>query len=291
MSFIQRKINVTLSYGTGPQGLDTPKIVELTGHRVICSSVAQGGAGMGGLQLRIYGLTPGLMAELSTVGKMPQTYPRNQVAVYAGDDKVGMSLVFYGTVTAAYADMMAAPEVAFVVIGAVGVIEALLPVPPSSWPGAVDAADILKTLADQMGMAFENNGVSVILRDAYYPGSPRAQALACVNHANISWNGLEQNTLAIWPKGATRKSTTILISPETGMVGYPTYTANGIFVTVEYNPAIGFGASVEVKSIITQANGIWGVLTMTHDLAAEMPNGPWFTQLQLVKPGVLIVGH
>lgn len=291
MSFVKRKINVTLSYGTGPQGLGEPKIVELTGHRVVCNSIASGGQGMGGLQLRIYGLTPSLMAELSTVGKMPQTYPRNQVAVYAGDDAVGMSLVFYGTVTAAYADMMSVPEVAFVVIGAVGVIEALLPVPPSSWHGDVDAADILKTLADQMGMAFENNGVSVILRDSYFPGSPRAQALACINAANISWNGLEQNTLAIWPKGASRKSTTVLISPETGMVGYPTYTATGIFVTTEYNPAIGFGGLVEVQSIIPQANGVWRVLVMNHELAAELPSGPWFTQLQLVKPEVLIVGH
>lgn len=291
MSFIKRKINVTLSYGTGPQGLDTPKVVELTGHRAICNATAIGGAGMGGLQLRIYGLTLDLMSELSTVGKMPQTYPRNQVAVYAGDDANGMSLIFYGTVTAAYADMMTAPEVAFVVIGAVGVIEALLPVPPTSWPGSVDAADILKTLADQMGMAFENNGVSVILRDAYFPGSPRAQALACVKAANITWNGLEKNTLAIWPKGASRSGTTILISTETGMVGYPTYTATGIFVTVEYNPAIEFGALVEVQSIIKQANGIWRVLVMTNELSAELPDGPWFTQLQLVKPELLIVGH
>jgi hypothetical protein len=292
MSFVQRKINVTLSYGTGPDGSGTPKIVELKGHRTLCNIVTQGGVGMGQLQLRIFGLTPNLMADMSTIGRLPMTYARNQVLVYAGDDVNGMNLVYAGTVTAAYADMTGSPEVPFVIIGATGVYEALLPIPPTSWPGNTDVAIILESLAKQIGATFENHGVSVILRDAYFPGAARSQILKCIQAANISWNGLENNILAIWPRGKGREQSNIVISPETGMVGYPSYTATGIILTTEYNPSLVFGINVEVQSSLKQANGIWNVIQLSHELSAEYPGGPWFSQLQLSKLGSgQVVGH
>lgn len=292
MSFVKRKINITLSYGTGPKGQDNPRIVELTGHRILCNVATQGGVGMGQLQLRIFGLTSDLMANMSTIGKLPMTYARNQVLIYAGDDANGMALVYAGTITAAYADMTGSPEVPFVIIGATGVYEALLPIPPTSWPGNTDVAVILEELAKQINASFENHGVSVILRDSYFPGSARAQILKVIQSANISWNGLEKNVLAIWPRGQGRGDSQIIISPETGMVGYPSYTATGLILMTQYNPALVFGINVEVKSSLKQANGIWNIIQVTHELSAEYPGGPWFTQLQLSKLGSgQIVGH
>lgn len=290
MTFIKRKITVKFGYGTGPQGLDEPRIVELAGHRVMCNVVTAGGAGMGQLHLRIFGLTPQLMAELSTVGKLPTVYARNTVTVFAGDDQSGMSQVYQGTMSAAYADMGSLPDAAFVVIGAVGLIEALMSIPPNTYKGEWDAAVILGNLAKQMGLAFENNGVSVILRDSYFPGAARAQAESCIKAANIDWV-IDNGVLAIWPKGGARGGTVPILSPETGLVGYPTYTATGVIATILYNPNIVFGALVEIVSELLPACGKWRVVTITHELSAELPGGPWFSQLQLTRPENLIVGR
>jgi len=290
MTFINRKINVKFEYGTGPKGMDEPRVVELTGHRILCNAVTAGGAGMGQLNLRIYGLTPQLMAELSTVGRLPMAYARNVITVYAGDDKSGITMIYQGSITAAYADMIAAPEIAFTVTAMVGFFQAVLSIPDSCYPGEADAAVIMKNLADKMGMKFEDNGVSVILRDSVFSGSARQQAAMCAKNANIDWV-IDKGVLSIWPKNAYRgKDTEIpVISPLTGLVGYPTYTATGIICTILYNPAITFGQLVEIQSDIIQANGKWRVILLTHDLAAELPNGPWFSQVQLAKPESLHV--
>jgi hypothetical protein len=215
-------------------------------------------------------------------------FRKNTVTVLAGDDVSGMAQVFQGTIIAAWADFMAAPEVAFNITGSAGLIEALLPIPASTYPGSADAAVILANLAGQMGLEFENSGVSVILSKPYFPGSARAQAQACADAARIEWV-IDNGTLAIWPRGGARKGLVPLVSPEAGMVGYPTYTATGIVVTTQFNPTVRFGGQIQVQSSLTPACGAWNVVTLVHDIEANMPGGKWFSQMQLAAPGYVIV--
>jgi hypothetical protein len=289
MSFIQRKINASIVFGAGADGLNAGRTVELSGYRMIANATQAGGAGMGQLQLRIFGLNPSLMNDLSTVGKQPMAFARNTITVFAGDDAAGMSQFYQGTIIAAYADMTASPEVSFLITANVGTIEAITPLPASSYAGNADAAIILSNLAKQLNLTFENNGVSVILNNPVLPGAGRQQIESCAKAANIDWV-IDNGVLAIWKKGASRSTPDpILISPDTGMVGYPTYTATGVIVTILYNPTIIFGQLVKVTSSITAACGMWRVLVLTHELSAEYPGGPWFSQLQLVRPDVLVV--
>ncbi|MGA9869288.1 MAG: hypothetical protein WBQ75_22880, partial [Acetobacteraceae bacterium] len=167
-------------------------------------------------------------------------------------------------------------------LGFVGLQDAMRPVPPTSYPGTPDAAVILAGLADQMGYAFENNGVSVILSQPYFPGTARTQALACAKAANIEmFIDDTSQTLAIWPKGGNRGGEIPLISKDTGMVGYPAYSGGQqMRVTTLYNPSIRFGGQVKVQSSITPADGEWTVNKITHHLESMMPGGEWFTYLE-----------
>lgn len=284
----QKKIDIVLNYGTGPDGLGEPRQVKLSGHRVSVSTSLAGGAGMSQAQVRIFGLTLSMMNQLSTVGLLPTAIRRNTITVLAGDDATSMAQVFQGTIQAAWADMTQAPEVSFNITGLGGLIEALMPIAPSSFPGSVDAADVLAGLADQMNLTFENNGVSVILSKPYFPGSARAQAQACADAAKIEWV-IDNGVLAIWPRGSVRKGLVALISPTTGMIGYPTYTATGIIVKTLFNPNFRFGAQVQVESSLTPACGTWQAVTLNHDLEANTPGGKWFTQLQLAAIGYVVV--
>lgn len=144
--------------------------------------------------------------------------------------------------------------------------------------GQADVATIMKSLADQMGFAFENNGVQVQLSNPYFPGTALAQAKACARAADISMT-IDRGTLAIWPKFGFRADPDgpPLISAATGMRGYPRYSSNGIEVATLFNPRIKPGGQIQVQSQLQMACGTWLVSNATHVLESETPNGQWFT--------------
>jgi len=83
---------------------------------------------MNSLNLRIWGMTLSKMNDLSTLGlKIVIGDPavlNNSVIVEAGDDDAGMSVVFHGTINAAWADFQSMPDCAFHVTANSGMYEA-----------------------------------------------------------------------------------------------------------------------------------------------------------------------
>jgi hypothetical protein len=140
---------------------------KVTGLRVSAKIVKAAGAVGGAASVEIYGMTRSLMNQLSTLGKRLNLVPPNTMIIEAGDVENGMTTVFIGNVADAYADFQNAPQVAFRVTGKSGLVDAPIATSASSYPGAVDVATIMASLALRMGKKFENNGVSVILHDQY----------------------------------------------------------------------------------------------------------------------------
>jgi hypothetical protein len=102
---------------------------------------------------------------------------------------------------------------------------------------------------------------------------------ATARQAGIGFT-VDNDTLAIWPRNGARGGTIPLITPETGLVGYPSYMSQAVRIKMVYNPSIRFGGYVKIdKSIITPANGTWRVAELLHDLVSDMPGGAWFTEL------------
>lgn len=263
--------------------------VELTGYRISAAISKAGGASMGEAHLRIYGMSLSLMNELSTLGRTPVFVGKNLIDILAGDEGA-QSLIFRGTMQQAFTDLGGAPEGMFQVSAYSMLYQAVQAIAPTSFKGPTDVALILQGLATQMGMTFENNGVSVILRDPAYNGSAKTQAEAVVHDAGIEWNHGDMGVLAIWPKGGSRQGAIPLISKDTGMVGYPYPSGQGLLgVRTEFNPAINFGGRVQVQSDITPACGTWGVVNVVHEIESEMPGGQWFTSIVGSPPGYVPV--
>ncbi len=279
----------TITLKTGAFDESGSNQVTLSGLRMSAHIVKAGGASMGELQLRIYGMPLSDMNRLSTLGTLPGAQPKNVISLMAGDDANGMSIVFIGTITRAWADFNGAPDVYFQVQAFTGVYEAINPVSPGSYIGSVDAATIMSNLAGQMGLTFENHGVSVILSNAYFPGTAFRQAESCARAAGIGWV-MDDRTLSIWPASGTRGTTgdVPVFSPTTGMIGYPTFNSLGVVINALFNPTVKFGTQVQVQSSLTPACGTWVVRTLAYDLEAEMPNGKWFMQMLTTAPGFAV---
>jgi hypothetical protein len=121
-----------------------------------------------------------------------------------------------------------------------------------------------------------------MLSNPYFPGTRLEQVRACAQSANIYYT-VERGKLAIWPKKGFRAGDTIKIGPQTGMVGYPQFSGNGIVLTTLFNPDIALGGRVEVTSDLTVARGVWNVFKVVHALESETPGGQWFTQVSCFR--------
>lgn len=286
----QCKISVTITLAQGSfAGTDSKNQVTLEGYRMAANIVKAGGNSQGSCEVSIYGLNLSVMNQLTTLGRTPVTQDtRNQVSISAGTFNTGMSVIFVGNIYQAFINLDGAPESSLDISAYAGLGAAMTAVTPSSYPGAVDAATIMESLATQDGLTFENSGASVMLHGAYFPGSLRSQMQACANAAGINWI-IDQGKLAIWPRNGSRNGAIPLIDKNSGLIGYPYPSGQGLLgLRTRFNPQLTFGCKVQVDSSIKSAVGTWGINYLAHEISCEMPGGPWKTTMTLIPPGYLI---
>lgn len=123
-----------------------------------------------------------------------------------------------------------------------------------------------------------------MLASPYLPGTLWQQIQSVVKAADcFAYLDGVNKVLIVWPKSATTTpDATVIVSPATGMIGYPEFQARQIVVRTLFSPsmAIGPGTTVLVKSQLAAANNAKLLLNLvTHDLASQMPGGPWETTI------------
>lgn len=282
MTLARRKIDLSFTLGTGSFGESGADTVEITGLRTSATITKSGGVSMSQLELRVWGMPLDTMQKLTVLNKLAYAQERaNNVTVRAGDDENGMGVVFTGTIKEAWADASNPPDVEFTVSAFTGGLDAVRPVAPTSYNGPVAVDVALSSIAAQMvpPRTLENSGVQTILDSPYLPGTLRDQALAVARAARCDML-IDDNVIAIWPSGQARGGGSLDLSPETGLVGYPQFTQNGIALTTLYTPSLVFGQKIKVTSGLAAANGEWQVAAVQHSLDAELPGGQWFTRVE-----------
>lgn len=270
--------------------------ITLQGFRASVDIDKAGGVQMGTLRAKIYGVSQSDMNTCTSFTmQAPRnggyTYQPNTVKVYAIDG-AAESLVFAGNIVNAWADYQGMPDVYLHMQAAAVMYGQLKPVPPRSFKGSVDVATVMGQIAADMGFAFENHGVNVKLSDVYLSNTNFEQAKELAQMAGIGlWP--DDGVLAITQSPRTpREAKEIpLVSPATGMVGYPTYDGYGVNLRTLYNPAIRFGGRVKVETDVQQAAGEWVVACVAHHLESEKPGGAWFSTVRLNQTGLAITGR
>ena len=217
------------------------------------------------------------MEQMTTLAFKPLQYQRNAISVYAGDEESGLSLVFCGEITSAHGDFNAAPDPVFAVQAMSGFFGALTPSAPTSVPGSVGVAHIVQQMAGRLGYSFINEGFTGQIKNAVLCGSPLEQAQAAAKQAGAELI-MDDSTLILCPPGqprgnGNRVGQAVLLSKDSGLIGYPTFTNNGISLRCLYNPALQFGACMEVHSIVPKASGLWRITKLSHKLSAHHSSG------------------
>jgi len=314
-SFSQKLIQVSIQLAASPQTNQPPQFVQggvKVGNAVTLPflrtsvRVQNSGAPVDcRAQVKVWGMAPSLMNQLSTLGLVFNLVPKNTLTISAGTDG-NLSTVFTGTIWAAYGDYNAQPKVPFVFECLSGAADAAISVPPTSFPSSFDVATAMAGFARQMNVGFLNSGgVNVKLPPSYFKGSAKVQADACARAANIVYGFPNAGTMEIWPLGGSRNNASVpTISKANGMIDYPAFTQQGIIVKTLFDPLITFGGLVKVESSVlsaiaaaqpTQA-GLGGASTSTFptqwainklDLAldSQVPKGQWASIAYGYNPG------
>lgn len=285
MTFTKRIINLEFQLGQGDFGQGGADTVKLEGLR--CSvDIVRAGIAFSQAQIRVWGMKLDLMKQLTVTQQFYiEQRVNNRVIVEVGDE-AGVGTCFVGTIWESWMDARQSPDVSLTVSANSSLLETSRPVPPLSFKGAVDVGLALQTIADQMGYDFENGGVSGTLQNPYKPGTLKTQILSLCNDVGCNVDVDEgQRVIAIWPKGGSRSGEIPRIAPDSGLVGYPSFTQGGVAFTTLYNPNIAFGRNVLIETQAPGANGEWTVMGLAHRLEANIPGGQWFTDVECIYPG------
>lgn len=283
----KKQLRFVITLGTGKFGSSEHDQITLQGFRATADIDKAGGMMMGTLRAKIYGVKQADMNSVTTLQWKPGTLIPNTVEVYAIDGAVE-TLVFAGNIVNAWADYQSMPDVYLHIQAQSAFFNALKAVPPRSFKGGVDVASVMAQIARDLGYVFENNGVNTQLTDIYLPNTGMEQAKDLGRAAGCDLY-LDDKILAITPPNVPRKVLIPLISPTSGLVGYPTFDGVGVNFQILFNPAVTFGGSIKLETDVQQAAGEWVVTSVGHRLESEKPGGAWFSTIRGNANGLAVV--
>lgn len=235
------------------------------------------------LDLEIYGMRQQDMNALSVIrfGPLNNSLQNNFVSVEANGG-TGWVTVFAGTIIDASPQYQAMPDVYFHVQAMSGYLAGIKPATPMSYPNGVSIVTALDVIAQQMDLTLKNNGVTGNLGGSrYWAGSPKDQLEAVCKASNTDYYIDPNGTLQICPVGQARLNTPLVtLTPQTGLIGYPSIEQGGIHVEALFNPLFLLASSIGISgSDVPAANGTWVPYAMAHQLESVKFGGLWHTSI------------
>jgi hypothetical protein len=195
-SFTNKKaLRFIITLATGTFGSSSNNQITLQGYRATADIEKAGGNQMGSMRAQIYGVSQSDMAACTTLQYKLNKYNANWVQVFAIDG-TQETLVFTGTILNAWGEYRSMPDVFLMIQANTGYNAQLAPSIPSSYPGTIDVAEVVKQIVNKMNQGsipgapqytFENNGVSVQLANLYLCNTALEQIKTAVLELICIW--------------------------------------------------------------------------------------------------------
>lgn len=284
-SFLRRqlRVQITLYKGEFADGSNT-KIIENLATTCSIQKLAYPEGGKASVE--IIGLPLADMEALTTLSFKPMYVKRNYINIFAGDELHGLNQVFAGTITKAGADFNSSPEVKFKMEAAIGFYGRMTAQGPNVVSGSQSAASFIEGQCKKAGFKFTNQDVSAQIKDCVFQGSPIQQAQQCANQIGAELI-LDDGEAVLMKTGDGRKGNAILLNKDSGLLGYPTISQNGVEVKAIFNPDFKFAGLFKLETIVPKASGTWRITKLTHKLAANSPSdGSWESSITGFYPAM-----
>ncbi len=280
-TFTQKEIELTVVLGKGSFG-DNGNTKIIKGLAMQCDIEKVHLPDKNKAKIQIYGLKLEDMEEMTTLSFLPLETQKNYVQIKAGEKEKKLGLAFKGEITTAFADFNNSPNIVFNIEAMAGYFPSLKAIPATSATGEVSLEGLLAKLAKEAEYSFTNKGVTGSVMNPYLVGSPLEQIrkLAEDNDFEVLFD--DEEIIAL-PHTKARTENTVRLTKDTGLIGYPTFSSDGISLNCYYEPNLQLGGLIEVESIVPKASGIWKITKLSHSLSANFAgDNVWESKINAV---------
>lgn len=237
--------------------------------------------------IRIFGMKQADMNALTVAWANPPVVLDNLVILEANnstDDNAWVQ-VFKGTITEAQPDYRDAPNVGFMLSAMTGYYQKITPVAPTSYPYAVDIGVAAGDIIERMGepWTFIDGGATGVLNTPYFWGTLWDQLTQACQAANADFY-IQGDDILIVPAGQPRQDQpAVILSPQSGLIGYPMFERSGLVVNAIFDAAFLCGTPIDVQTQVPNASGRWYPFALMHALDARVPRGMWHTEMRCLR--------
>ena len=213
------------------------------------------------------------MEQMTFLAFRPLQKRKNKILIEAGNLGEELGLVFKGDITSAFPDFNNAPDVTFEIEAMTAGWAYQVAESPTSIQGEQSVATLMEQFAKQAGFGFVNNSVTATVRNTTLTGSPVSKAQQLAAEVNIELLIDDETfTIQTWdnPRGDA-----VLLGANSGLIGYPTFTQDGVSGRSFYNPKLRLGGQIKLQSIVPKANGYWKLTKLNHSLSAYTQSAQW----------------
>ena len=283
-SFLKRKLKILLTLQKGSFKGGEGNAYEISDLAMSVRVDKTGAPDFGKASAVIYGLPLDVMEQLSTLCMHPLFVRRNYINIYAGDEYNSYNQIYAGTITKASGDFNSAPDIKFNIESQIGFFGAVTAQGANVISGSQSASTFIEQQAKKIGFTFKNEGVTGTVKNAVFEGSPIEQARQCAKQIGAELI-LDDETMILVSNGASRKGNAVLLNANSGLLGYPTMTQNGIEIKSIFNPNFRFAGLIKLETIVPKCSGAWRIVKMSHTLDSNLPNGgKWETAITAYYP-------
>lgn len=231
-------------------------------------------------KVSIFGLSMQTIEQLTSLAFLPLTYKKNKIIIKAGDEN-NLYQVFMGDITVSHGVGQGAPDFALEIEAQTGFVAAMTAQAPETVDGKTQASGIVEKIMTPFGFTYETQGGDdVELQNAVLQGDPLRKAHLAASQAGRELV-VDDDKVFLLPESGVRQGAAVELSVETGLVGYPNFTSEGINCISFFNPNIQYGGELNLQSALPKASGTWRITKVTHNLSAgKAGGGPWFTEIE-----------
>lgn len=291
-SFVQRGLRATfILSGTG-QVFPGTNSNTLTVSGLRMSAQVQGTARLAAqMSLKVQGMKRVDMDAITVAWANPPVVLDHYVILEANNGQ-GWNKVFSGTIIEAQPEYRGQPDTYLQLLASVGYFQKIKPAESASYTEAVDIDLVCTDIAALMGAnwKFVNGGVTGILNGPLYLNGTLLDQLDTACQAAGCDYYLANDTITVTPRGQPIEGVppAVLLSPTSGLIGYPVYERAGLNVQALYQPGFDNGVPLEIKgSVVPAANGRWYPYNVVHELDGNTPQGKWITSMKCLRVGIV----
>jgi hypothetical protein len=228
-------------------------------------------------KITIIGLTYDHMSELTTLNFKPDELQKNLVTISAGTEET-MTVIFEGEITQASPDMNSVPDVKMQIEAESGAYPQRIAEAPMSVQGSAQVADLIKKEASAIGYTFKNENCTASVKNSVFEGSPFEKILKMANEVGAGIFIDDREIILLPDNDTPREGEAVLLNKDSGLIGYPTFSQDGIQCKCLFNPDLKQGGLIKVETIVPKASGSWKITKLSHNLSS-CTDGPWQSEI------------